>query len=46
MRTRILSLVLVTAIGTVNMSWAQAPGIIDPVRPIAVQQYLCTLNTG
>ncbi len=33
-------------ISAVNISWAQGPGIIDPVRSVSVQTHLCTLNAG
>ena len=46
MRKLICGLVFVAAVSAVNLAWAQGPGIIDPVRPVAANVYLCTLNAG
>jgi len=37
--------ILMTA-SAVNIALAQTPGVVDPVRPVAVETYLCTLNPG
>ena len=46
MRKIICGLVVVVTASAVNIAWAQNPGVVDPVRPVAVETYLCTLNTG
>ena len=46
MRKLICGLVFVMAASAVNIAWAQTPGVVDPVRPVAVETFLCTLNTG
>ena len=46
MRKLTCSVVFVVAASAVNIAWAQGPGIIDPVRPVAANVYLCTLNAG
>ncbi len=46
MRKLICGLVFVMAASAVNIAWAQTPEVVDPVRPVAVETYLCTLNTG
>ena len=46
MRKLICGLVVVQTASVVNIAWAQGPEIIDPVRPVSVSLYLCTLNEG
>ena len=46
MRKTLSGFVVVAIAGAVNNVWAQTPGVIDPVRPVAVETYLCTLNPG
>ena len=46
MRKLLCGLVVVMAASAVDMARAQVPGVVDPVRPVAVQTHLCTLNSG
>ena len=46
MRKLVCGLVFVAVASVVNIAWAQGPGVIDPVRPVSVQVYLCTFNEG
>ena len=46
MQKFIYGVVFLMVMSTVNNTWAQGPGVIDPVRPVAVQTHLCSLNTG
>ena len=46
MRKRISGLAFVMATIAVNSTWAQGPGIVDPVRSVSAKVYACTLNAG
>ena len=46
MRKLICGVAFVMAASAASITWAQGPGIVDPVRPVAANIYLCTLNAG
>ena len=46
MRKLIVGLSFVITASGVHVAWAQGPEIIDPVRPVAANVYLCRLNPG
>ncbi len=46
MRKVICGLVSVVVANTVNLAWAQGPGVIDPVRQISANVALCTIKPG